>query len=317
MAALSLRATRAFYIKLGRGGIWEADSISRGILRLGWGEVPLRLIQRGDWASITRLIRKYHRGKPAGIASADLNALRNICLATPNDVWLTFHDSRLWWGRVKDEPVRKDATSKYRKLRGGWRSTSLAGHPLTLDQVPGVLAKYQAFRGTSCSVRELDIVTHLLEGRPSTASVRLQQAIEALEQEVASAVTQLHWKDFEILVDLVFQGSTGWQRRSRLGETMKAIDLELEDPLTRDVYQVQVKSQATAKDFRDFAGGRPAGGHIRRSYFVVHTPSADLQALGDGTRTVQLVTPKAFARMVLRAGRIGWVSDRIRFEGGE
>ncbi len=63
---------------------------------------------------------------------------------------------------------------------------------------------------------------------------------DALKESVKKSIKNLYWKDFEILVDLLFtQG--GWRRISRRGETMKSIDMELEDPITKDKYLIQIK----------------------------------------------------------------------------
>lgn len=61
-----------------------------------------------------------------------------------------------------------------------------------------------------------------------------------------------HWKDFEILVDLIFRNA-GWRRVSVVGESLKFVDMELEEPITGEQYQVQVKSDATIADFKEYA----------------------------------------------------------------
>lgn len=59
------------------------------------------------------------------------------------------------------------------------------------------------------------------------------QARTALIDEVQGALRELHWKDFETLVDLLFR-QAGWRRLSMLGETMKYADLELEEPINHE-----------------------------------------------------------------------------------
>ncbi|HVP49132.1 MAG TPA: hypothetical protein VMT32_21210 [Bryobacteraceae bacterium] len=129
-----------------------------------------------------------------------------------------------------------------------------------------------------------------------------------LVDRIAHAIGNLHWKDFEILVDLVFR-QAGWRRISQLGETMKYVDLELEEPVTRDRYQVQVKSRAGLAEFNDYATQFSPRG-FRKLYFVVHTPSDDL-ANGSSLENVELVRRRELASMVLDGGLTRWLMDKV------
>lgn len=59
----------AFYIKLGRGGKWEDDSISTGKLRFGWSHQTLDDINTGRWALIEDQLRAQHEGEPKAQAT--------------------------------------------------------------------------------------------------------------------------------------------------------------------------------------------------------------------------------------------------------
>lgn len=89
---------------------------------------------------------------------------------------------------------------------------------------------------------------------------------------------------------------------SVLGEAMKYSDLELEEPVTGDMYQVQVKSTANLRDFREYFG-KFVGGRYRKLFFVVHTPD---KKLSESTQTndspVHLVLPKRLAEMIVDLG---------------
>ncbi len=80
-----------------------------------------------------------------------------------------FHDSHWWWGRVKGKPVQEDSVSKFRTLVHGWRNRDVRGQPLTLARVPGVIGQLQGFRGTVCSVREIDALRRLINAEVSPA----------------------------------------------------------------------------------------------------------------------------------------------------
>jgi hypothetical protein len=296
---MQLDFRNAFYIKLGRKGKWEPDSIKRGRLRIGWGRIPLKLIIQERWPEIRRRVN-------------DSNALRRICESSSEDIWITFYDHQLWWGRLARSQVRQDKTSKYRKLKGNWHNKNLKGDRLTLDQIPGNIAKIQGYRATCCRVKEVETLRCLLLGETSEAYKKLEHARREAEKAIASSIQALHWKDFETLIDLLFLSRTGWRRLGRLGETMKDIDLELQDTLTKDIYHVQVKSRASLEDYRSFCNRRPAV--VRCSYFVVHTPSRDLRNHHSGKR-VQLILPHDLAPLVVQFGLINWIADRTRYSG--
>jgi hypothetical protein len=303
-----LKAERAYYIKLGRGGEWADDAIARGTARIGWRTTPLAQIHRGEWATIKKAIQA--ESKTVGAGTMDANALERFCRSTQDDIWVTFHDSKLWWGRLKTGPVKEDATSKYRELLDGWHDRSLKSDPLLANQIPGRISQLQGFRGTICSVSDQEALLRLLNGERSPEYLALATSKNDLESTAARAITNLHWKDFELLVDLVFRQS-GWRRISAVGETMKSVDLELEDSITGDQYQVQVKSRAAKttaikckEDFRASA--------FRRYYFVVHTPDTDLLDAADlDDDHFEVILPGRLARMVVDGGLTGWLLDKI------
>jgi hypothetical protein len=298
---------RAFYIKLGRGGSWERDSIANHIMRIGWSGCSLADINAHNWESIEHKLRAELAHQ--GTATRDANALREIVLSTDLDVWITFHGSRLWWCRLAAGPVEEDEVSKFRRVCGQWSDHDVNGRVLLIADIPGILSQLQGFRGTVCAVRAGDRLRRLLHGESSLPHQAVSRARDTLVREVQSAISELHWKDFETLVDLVFR-QAGWRRLSVLGETMKYADLELEEPITTERYQVQIKSAADTADFvryRDDFGGRG----FRKLFFVVHSPTATL-AREESSSTVELVLPARLSAMVVDAGLVSWLLGKIR-----
>jgi hypothetical protein len=53
-----MELVNVFYIKLGRGGEWEADAIGSGKLRFGWREQSLKDINAGKWELIEQQLRQ-------------------------------------------------------------------------------------------------------------------------------------------------------------------------------------------------------------------------------------------------------------------
>lgn len=298
----------AYYIKLGRGGCWEADSLATGRLRIGWRHQSVDDINSGRWDLIERQLREELKGKPH-VATTDLNRLRDIATSTPDDVWITFHGAKLWWAHLAPGFVEEDAVSKFRNVLGAWSDKSLTGRLLVANELPGKLAQLQGFRGTACRVQERDLLRRVLEGTRSAFAAQISERRSALCQSLVEAIRELHWKDFETLVDLVFRHA-GWVRISVLGQQAKAYDLELREPITNDRYVVQVKSQATRRDLeitvRDFSAD-----DYRRVFFVVHSPAPDLADGADLPDHVELVSPDRLAALALEAGLSHWLEEKV------
>lgn len=308
-----LEVENAYYIKLGRGGKWEESSISKDKMRFGWREIKLSDIYNNNWGAIEQQIRRSpeFQGKK-GAATTDINALRKICESTPRDIWITFHKSCLWWCRLVDSKIKEDDTSRYREVDGRWRNKNLKRELLTISQIPGQLSKIQGFRATVCDVKGKDkeILERLINGIPSQPYKETQQARNNLIEKVREAIKLLHWKDFETLVDLIYR-QAGWKRISLLGQTMKYMDLELKEPITGDLYQVQVKSKADLNEFQGYEHQFPSG-RFRKLYFVVHSPSPNLNNHKPNRENIEIVLPNRLAEMVVDAGLVSWVMDKVR-----
>jgi len=304
-----LKADHAYYLKLGRGGEWAKDAIDHDCARVGWKSTPLDQIVNGKWGAIKKALAKEAKTKGAG--TTDANALQLFCKSTPDDIWITFHESKLWWARLKD-PVKKDSISKYRILVDGWHDHSEKRKALLANQIPGSIAQLQGFRGTICRVRDQEALLRLLNGDRSPEYVALARSKQGLEVALGQAITRLHWKDFEILVDLVFRQS-GWRRVSVVGEQMRSVDLELKEPITGDQYQVQVKSRATKATVEACKKEFGITGDFRRLYFVVHSPDAALSRAGNELRNenFEVILPERLAEMVVDGGLTRWLLDKI------
>lgn len=204
-----------------------------------------------------------------------------------------------------------DEISKYRKVAGQWHNCDINNNPLIINQISGRLSKVQRFAGTICRFRGIDDLRRLLNDQPSEAFQSISEAKEVLIAKVREGLKLLYWKDFETLTDLLFR-SAGWRRISFVGETMKYVDIELEEPVTGDLYQVQVKSTATVVDFQKYAQ-EFSQRSFRKLYFVVHSPERDLanyQPTAD--KNVELILPQRLAQMVVEFGLVGWLLKKIK-----
>lgn len=299
----------AYFVKLGIKGVWEKSSIAENKIRVGFKGKTLEEIEQGDWDAIKERHTPSYATK--GACTMDINALQVIAESTPeDDVWLTFHGSYLWWCRVGEPGIFEDITSRYRKVAGCWHNQDINGHPLIISQIPGSISKVRSFRGVICAVKEVDDLRRLLNDQPSPTFQAILAARAELVEQVEQGLKPLHWKDFETLVDLVFR-SAGWRRKSVLGETIKYVDIELEEPITGDQYQVQVKSSATVEDFEEYAQ-QFSPGIFRKLYFVVHSPDDKLADYPNQMDGVELILSERLAQMVVDFGLTGWILKKVR-----
>ena len=303
----TMKIKNAYFIKLGRAGCWEADSIKSGRLRIGWSGQSLDDINGGRWEGIEEQLRAAQPGKP-GVATTDLNRLRDIATSTPDDVWITFHTAKLWWTRVKGLRLEVDQTSKFRRTEV-WTDRAIDGRQLFANELPGRLAQLQAFRGTVCRVADKALLARVLRASRSSVAIGIAQQRDALSHAVAQAIAELHWKDFETLVDLVFRDA-GWLRISVLGQQAKGFDLELREAVTGDEYVVQVKSRADRADLDDTLRSYSPDSY-RKVFLVVRTPAMDLLAVDNLPSYVDLVLPGRLAQLAVAAGLSKWVEDKV------
>lgn len=299
----------AYYIKLGRGGKWEESSIRENKVRIGWATLTVEEINQKNWDILKEKNQAEYKTK--GSATADINALKTIVESTLEDIWITFHASQLWWCRVGEPRIFKDEISKYRKVAGQWNNRDIHDQPLIINQIPGSISKVQRFQGTICKVKEVDDLRRLLNSQPSQAFQAILGVKERLIEEVERGLKGLHWKDFETLVDLVFRNA-GWRRTSVIGEMMKFVDMELEEPITGDLYQVQIKSAATVDDFEKYTQNFSPES-FRKFYFVVHSPEEKLANYqGVTNENIELILPRQLAQMVVDFGLTDWLLKKIR-----
>jgi hypothetical protein len=299
----------AFYIKLGKGGAWESDAIKNSRLRFGWVKQSSADINNGNWATIEEQLRTDESIKNKQVATTSLNGLRKIAESTSEDIWITFHESKLWWVRLSDEPVKEDEISKYRTTLGHWQDKSLTGSLLFADALPGKIASLQGFRWTICNIKEPELLQRVIQGSRSELANLIAKNRFSLCQQLEVAITALHWKDYETLVDLIFRHS-GWQRLSVLGQQAKGYDLLLSEPILNQKIIVQIKSQADCKDLENTVQLFSKDDY-HKIFFVVHSPAPSLKQVTNIPDHVEIVDPGYLAKLALSAGLTDWIEGKV------
>ncbi|HCL65083.1 MAG TPA: hypothetical protein DIC56_09635 [Rhizobium sp.] len=301
----AVTASHLYYIKLGRGGDWEAESLRDGVLRFGYREAPHDLCVRGDWQGVWEAMKTI-RGD-AGAATRDVNQIRAYYEADEHSIFITFVGGLLYWCRPSGPVELLDDRSHRRQTAEGWRNTSVNGTLLSTDRLSGRLLKVQMFRGTICDVRAGDYLLRKLSDQLSPEVAAAEEAERALMTAIVDLMRLLTWQDFELLVDLVFSTS-GWRRVSQVGRTQKTVDLELILPSTAERAFVQVKSQATSAALNDYVARLAEADAYDRMFFVWHTGNIAEESSRAG---VILLGPQKLSRMVLDAGLSSWLREKV------
>ena len=297
----------SFYIKLGESGAWERECIRDGTLRFGYNGTPLDACLEGRWDEVAAYWLRHSPKGNAGSATRHAHQIKWFFEATPQQVFITYHDRRLWWCRPEG-PVDVQADGTHvRQTVDGWHDQSIAGAPLAMTRLSGKLLKTEAFRGTVCRVDAHAYLMRKLHDELSPELEEAEQAEAALCAAVQKLIALLTWQDFELLVDLIFSTS-GWRRVSATGGTQKTIDLDLVSPTTSERAFVQIKSKADGAALTRYVDLLQGSETYDRMFFVWHTGGLNEGMHQDG---VVMVGPQRLARMVVDAGLSSWVRDKV------
>jgi hypothetical protein len=302
------------YIKLGRGGAWFSRCIREGLIEFGHSQVPhevaisysrdeLELFYQG-------LGRSPGKAKDFARELQDFYSLGSDCL------WITIGDGRLWWAFAEPQVIPADAGAaegrgaRYRQVIGAWRDTDVNGEPLTLTTLSTRLTKVAAYRQTLCRIDAEDYLLRRINGEVDPAAARAGLARAELIASARVLIEQLTWRDFEVLVDLIFAGS-GWRRASAVGGSDQAdTDLVLEQAVTSERAFVQVKSKATQATLRDYVDRFEASIGYDRLFFLCHSPNGDLS--GNDQPGVHIWLGDKLAEQAVKAGLFDWLLEKAR-----
>ena len=137
---------------------------------------------------------------------------------------------------------------------------------------------------------------------------RASNALNELVISIGDILDQLHQRDFELLIELIFSRS-GWQRVSAVGGTQKTLDMALKLPTTGESCFVQVKSQTDRHIFTKLVKQLDNYSGYARMFFVYHTPAAAFD--NPNTERVTIWPRYEIAKQVVDAGLVEWTLARI------
>lgn len=305
-----IEPTDVRYIKLGPGGAWVDRCLDEGLIEIGHHGVVHDLANAGDWEAV----RAHFVGQGAspGKASDFTRELRDFYTLPDTTLWITTARGRLWWAFAEagvEAVTEAGRGGRLRRVRGTWRATDADGGDLALDSLSTRLTKVAGYRQTLCRVEAEDYLVRRINAQPEPRVAEAMAAKEALITVAGSMIANLHWRDFELLTDLIF-ASGGWRRVSAVGGAAQAdSDLVLEQATTGEVAMVQVKSAAGQGVVDDYVQ-RFADGPWDRGFLVCHTPMGNLRA--PALDRFHLWQGKTLAEQAVRAGLFDWLIARCR-----
>jgi hypothetical protein len=305
----NIAAGQVLYIKLGEGGIWEAQCIRDGTLRIGYRELPHELCTGARWTEAITTARAW--SKDQGAATRHVNQVRLFYEAAPNTLWVTFHSDRLWWCFADSGITQLEDGTKVRRVKDHWHDADLLGRRLFKTHLSGKLLAVQGFQGTICSVGAESYVLNKINATLPPPVAAAQTALDSLQDSLIPLIQSLHPKDFEVFVDLIFR-QAGWQRSGDVGGIERDIDLDLLSPVTGERIAVQLKSRATLDGYEDYRRRFSDMRGYARFYFVTHSPSRDLEqaAIPQGDSAFIYWGPQQLAQLGARNGLTGWLMDK-------
>jgi hypothetical protein len=300
------------YVKLGQGGGWARDAIARGVVPFGFDQVPHAPCAAGEWDTVRSTLLA--AGRSASGATQGVRELRDFYENDDSCLWVTFADGHLYWAFseatvVEVAGLESGQPRRERRTIDGWRRHSSTGDALGIGTLSSALTRVAGYRMTICKVDREDYLLRRIRGEPDPLHTAANTAKAALLDVAVSMIAQLDWRDFEIMIDLVFARG-GWQRSSALGDGEVDIDLRLESPTTGEVAWIQVKSSATQAAVNDYLSRFQNDGSADRFYFIVHSPKGTL-TLPPG-RHLHLWAGTDLADRVIATGLFDWLIERTR-----
>ena len=298
------------FIRLGTKSSWVTasgiNSTENATVHAGWNDFDRRALLTNDPTYLCPTGRR--KGKSLH-ADSELQYL----LDKPSQhVWVTTYNGHLWWTLVEDGIHFTSGESKsqgnfYLQGTRPWSNLSLSVPPKTLhlESMPGTVGVVAGFQGTCCKPQYEGAILRSICGTLTDGAHNFEAARANYISAVSSLIGDLHWRDLEGLVDLIFSRA-GFLRVSRTGGTMEAVDIELEHPELGEIVTVQVKASFTPGQVAAFAASqsRKTDKLPRKLYFATSSEQIPESPGVEGWNRM------ALAERVVRRGLADWVAAR-------
>lgn len=309
--------TKAHFIKLGTAGCWENECIEKNILKIGFNEISHNDCLNGNWdrASdqyVEWLAENRNRANDRRTASFFINQMKKFYESDAETLWITFHNRMLYWS-FADENIRTDSeNNKIKDTCDGWSNADINGQKLSFDVLSTSLTMTQAFKSAICDIqgRSLEYLKHKINGDALPEVEAVTTDFAELKKSLMKLIKNLTWKDFELLVDLIFTFG-GWKRIETLGKEQKSIDLDLISPIDNRRAFVQVKSQADSQTFKEYYAEFKNMPQYNEMFFIVHTPIGELDRF-DGDGKDKIIKLDRLTELAINAGLTDWIIKKSK-----
>lgn len=299
------------YIKLGSGAVWAEQAFEESILPVDFRDVPHELCAAGDWVAVNAHLRA--AGNAARTATNWTRELREFYELDERCLWFTISNGHLYWAFAAPEvistPNDRNLPQRHRRIIGEWSRSDLLGKPLTTRSLSSALLRTASYQMTICSAERQSYLLRRIRGDEDPLHVEAKLLQAKMVELAVAMICQLDWRDFEMLVDLIFARG-GWQRGSAIGKGEVDVDLSLTMPTTGELAWVQIKSKASQAILNDYLGRFERDGSCQHFFFVCHTAVGSLIAPeGAG---LHVWTGPTLARATIAAGLFDWLAERTR-----
>lgn len=305
---MEIKTSKILYIKLGKEGNWEKECIEKTqTLHLGYRETNHAHCLKKNWDAVKKEFIEKQK-TTLGTATNHTRQVREFYEADNSVLWITFYGNQLWWCFSEPTVTLLSDSTKTRPVIGKWSNKDIFGNNLNVDKLSGKLLKVQGFRGTICKINELNYILQKINGKELPEIIEAKKAVLILEKNIGQLIKLLQWKDFEILVDLIFTRA-GWQRVGTVGKTEKTLDLDLLSPVTNERSMVQIKSTSNLKEFKEYSEAFKNMHGYSKLFFVVHTPDISLKNVAS-TDTIKLLILEHITKLAINAGLVEWIINK-------
>jgi len=112
---------KAYFIKLGKNGIWEKKCIDEGIIRLGFPNPFHEECLSGNFEPL-RTYFEDEKQKSKGVVTSIINLIKVFYESNERILWITFYNRKLWWCFLKNGINEIENGSRIRSTINGWSS---------------------------------------------------------------------------------------------------------------------------------------------------------------------------------------------------
>lgn len=306
-----ITAKCAKYIKLGEKGNLEDLCFKDGTIRLGYHQVKHEI--GNNLEELRNFFNERHK-KSKSAATNHARQVHDFYTANKDTIWFSFANGSLWWCQSDSvvEMIAYDSNegSRFRKTINGWSNKNTSGAELKIAELNGELTKVAGYRGTICNINNSlkEYLLKKINGEEIEEIKKAKKARTEILKSIESLMKLLHWKDFELLVELVFAKS-GWQRISASGGTQKTIDIEMVLPSTQEQAFVQIKSRTDNTQLQYYIDQLDLREDEKEKMFFVYHTAGEIQK--PENEMVTLVGPQKLSEMVLDAGLFTWLLKKV------